>query len=143
MRRLRVDRDAEGSDRGNLNVLGNRASEPQPPRALAGSEHVIFGGPVASRTGGKLNEVLTSLSETMRESTALKGEVRGLAAHGKLTGMVLTMLPLIIAAIMTVVNLGYLAVLVHFPSGKYLIAAAIACLIAGHFVIRRLVDIRV
>ena len=96
-----------------------------------------------SRTGGKLNEVLTSLSETMRESTALKGEVRGLAAHGKLTGMVLTMLPLIIAAIMTVVNPGYLAVLVHFPSGKYLIAAAIACLIAGHFVIRRLVDIRV
>ncbi|MGI8743484.1 MAG: type II secretion system F family protein [Bryobacteraceae bacterium] len=96
-----------------------------------------------SRTGGKLNEVLSNLSETMRASTALKGEVRALAAHGKLTGIVLTALPLVIAAIMLVVNPGYLAILLQHPTGKYLIVAAIACLIAGHFVIRRLVDIRI
>jgi tight adherence protein B len=45
-----------------------------------------------TRTGGKLNEVLGRVAENMRESTALKGEVRALAAHGKLTGMVLTVL---------------------------------------------------
>ena len=43
-----------------------------------------------NRTGGKLNEVLGKLAENMRESVALKGEVRALAAHGKLTGAVLT-----------------------------------------------------
>lgn len=96
-----------------------------------------------SRTGGKLNEVLSNLAETMRESTALKGEVRALAAHGKLTGLVLTMLPLVIAAIMLAVNPSYLAILFQHPNGKYLIVAAIACLVAGHFVIRRLVDIQV
>ena len=96
-----------------------------------------------SRTGGKLNEVLSNLAETMREATALKGEVRALAAHGRLTGTVLTLLPLVIAGIMAVVNPGYLDVLIQNPTGKYMIIAAVSCLIAGHFVIRRLVDIKV
>jgi tight adherence protein B len=96
-----------------------------------------------SRTGGKLNEVLSSVAETMRESLALKGEVRALAAHGCLTGTVLTLLPLVIAAIMAIVNPGYLDVLLQSQTGRYLIVASIACLIAGHFVIRSLVDIKV
>lgn len=96
-----------------------------------------------ARTGGKLNEVLSNLAETMRESTALKGEVRALAAHGRLTGLVLTVLPLVIATVMLAVDPSYLAALIQYPPGKYLIAAAGACLIAGHFVIRRLVDIKV
>src|SRR5262249_44275772 len=43
-----------------------------------------------SRTGGKLSEVITGLAENMREAQALRGEVRALAAHGKLTGVILT-----------------------------------------------------
>jgi tight adherence protein B len=95
-----------------------------------------------NRTGGKLNEVLQKLSEDMRESVALKGEVRALAAHGKLTGAVLTVLPIAIAGVMMMVSPSYLVVLFHYPNGKYLIAASVVCLIVGHFAIRRLVDIR-
>jgi tight adherence protein B len=96
-----------------------------------------------SRTGGKLNEVLTRLAENMRESTALKGEVRALAAHGKLTGMVLTILPIAIACVMMVVNPSYLAILIYHPYGKYLIGAAAGCLVLAHIAIRRIVDIRI
>jgi len=96
-----------------------------------------------NRTGGKLNEVLGKLAENMRESVALKGEVRALAAHGKLTGAVLTVLPIAIAVVMIMVNPSYLAILFTHPYGKYLIAAAVACLIVAHFVIRRIVDIKI
>jgi len=96
-----------------------------------------------NRTGGKLNEVLATLAENMRESVALKGEVRALAAHGKLTGAVLTVLPIGIAAVMLVVNPSYLAVLVHHPYGKYLIGAAVVCLLLARFVIRRIVNIKI
>ncbi len=96
-----------------------------------------------NRTGGKLNEVLGTLAENTRESVALKGEVRALAAYGKLTGAVLTILPIAIAAIMAVVNPSYLAILFYHPYGKYLIAAAVVCLLLAHFVIRRIVDIKV
>jgi len=95
-----------------------------------------------NRTGGKLNEVLERLAEDMRDSLSLKGEVRALAAHGKLTGAVLTVLPLLIAGIMTVVSPTYMAALIHHPNAKYLISGAGVCLVLGHFVIRRVVDIR-
>ncbi len=96
-----------------------------------------------NRTGGKLGEVLAKLAETMRESTSLKGEVRALAAHGKLTGAVLTILPLVIVGMMLVVNPAYIMTLFTTPYGKYMVAAAVACLILAHFVIRKIVDIRV
>lgn len=96
-----------------------------------------------SRTGGKLSEVLGTLSEGMRESLALKGEIRAIASHGKFTGMVLTVLPLVIALVMGVVNPSYLAVLFTNEYGKYLLGASLICLVAAHFVIRRIVDIKV
>ena len=96
-----------------------------------------------ARTGGKLSEVISGLAENMRESIALQGEVRALAAHGKLTGAILTILPIGIAVMMMVVSPGYMQVLFNHPWGKSLVGAAIACLLLAHFVIRKLVDIRV
>jgi tight adherence protein B len=105
----------------------------------------MFASAVAlqNRTGGRLNEVLATLAENMRESVSLAGEVRAIAAHGKLTGTVLTVLPIGIAAVMMVVNPSYLAILVHHPYGKYLIAGAVACLVLARLVIRRVVDIKI
>ena len=96
-----------------------------------------------ARTGGKLSEVMSGLAENMRESIALQGEVRALAAHGKLTGVILTILPIGIAIMMMVVSPGYMQVLFQHPLGKILIGAAIGCLVLAHFVIRKLVDIQV
>jgi tight adherence protein B len=96
-----------------------------------------------ARTGGRLSEVLGGLAENMRESLALRGEVRALAAHGKLTGVILTILPLVIAIMMMIVSPGYIQVLLDYPSGKTLISAAVGCLVLAHFVIRKIVDIKV
>lgn len=96
-----------------------------------------------ARTGGKLNEVLGGLAENMREAIALRGEVRALAAHGKLTGVILTILPIGIAIMMLIVSPGYMQVLFHHPWGMNLIAAAVVCLVLAYFVIRKIVDIKV
>jgi tight adherence protein B len=96
-----------------------------------------------SRTGGKLSEVLGGLAENMREEGALRGDVRAMAAHGKLTGLILTILPLGIAAMMMVVSPSYMVILWEHPMGKNLIAAAVVCLLIAHFVISRIVDIEI
>jgi Flp pilus assembly protein TadB len=44
---------------------------------------------------------------------------------------------------MAFVNPAYLTVLIYYPYGKYLIAAAVICLVVAHFVIRRIVDIEI
>lgn len=96
-----------------------------------------------ARTGGKLGEVLTGVAENMREAISLQGEVRALAAHGKLTGAILTVLPLAIAAMMAIFSPDYMLTLYRHPFGKTLIAGAIGCLILAQFVIRKIVDIKI
>ena len=83
-----------------------------------------------------------ALSETMRESVSLRGEVRSLAAHGRMSGMVLTVLPLGISLILIFVNPSYLGTLFAHPMGRHLVAGAIGCMILAHFIIRKIVDIK-
>jgi tight adherence protein B len=96
-----------------------------------------------SRTGGKLSEVMGGLAENMREAQSLRGEVKALAAHGRMTGIILTVLPIGIAGMMMFVSPQYMVVLYDHPWGKNLIAAAIGCLVLAHFVIRKIVDIEI
>jgi tight adherence protein B len=96
-----------------------------------------------SRTGGKLSEVLSGLAENMREGISLQGEVRSLAAHGKLTGVILTILPVGIAIMMLIVSPGYMQTLFNHPYGKNLITAAVVCLVLAQLIIRKIVDIKV
>ena len=95
-----------------------------------------------SRFGGKLNEILEELARTIRDSLALTGELRAVSAQGRLTGAVLTLLPLIIAIVMFITNPSYLGMLLWHPFSKYLITGAVACLLLGHFAIQRIVDIK-
>jgi tight adherence protein B len=86
---------------------------------------------------------MSNLAENMRESISLQGEIRSLSAHGKLTGLILTILPIVIALMMMYVSPGYMQVLYYHPYGKNLITAAVVCLVLAHFVIRKIVDIKV
>jgi tight adherence protein B len=128
----------------NLGVGWNRALENLGQRVpLLEVNLFISAVELHARTGGKLSDVMSNLAENMRESIALQGEIRSLAAHGKLTGLILTILPIVIAAMMMYVSPGYMQVLYYHPYGKDLITAAVVCLILAHFVIRRIVDIKV
>ena len=95
-----------------------------------------------SRFGGKLNEILEELAKSIRDSVALRADVRATSAQGRMTGTVLTILPIAIAAIMCVTSPSYIGVLLQHPQGKYLIAGAVACLVLGHFSIQRIVNIK-
>ncbi|HEU0124391.1 MAG TPA: type II secretion system F family protein [Bryobacteraceae bacterium] len=98
---------------------------------------------ISTRSGGRFTEVLENLAETIREGVSLRGEVRAVSAHGRMTGGVLTILPFGIAVMLYLTSPGYLMTLVDHPFGPTLIGAAIVFVIAGHFVIQRIVRIRV
>lgn len=93
------------------------------------------------RTGGNLGEVLARLSETMRESQSLQGEIRALSAHGRMTGIVLTIMPIAIGIILSFVQPGYFEPLLNHPQGKNLIGAAIGMLLLAHFIIGKIVEV--
>jgi tight adherence protein B len=134
----------KASAEANLGMGWDRALENLARRVPVLEVNVFISAVVLhARTGGKLGEVLGGVAENMREAISLQGEVRALAAHGKLTGIILTVLPIAIAVLMTLVSPGYMQTLYHHPWGKSLIAAAICCLVLAQLVIRKIVDIKI
>ncbi len=95
-----------------------------------------------TRSGGRLSEVLEKLAETIRDSASLRGDVNAISANGRMTGTVLTILPIGIASIMFVTSPEYISTLLVYPQGKYLLMGSAVCLVAGHFVIRKIVNIK-
>ena len=94
-------------------------------------------------TGGNLSEILLKLAYVIRERFRLKGQVRAASAHGRVTGVVLTALPLVLTLALLVIAPGYLQGMAKDPDGKYLIAGSILGQIVGYCVIRRIVNIKV
>ncbi len=96
-----------------------------------------------SRTGGNLHDLLENLSETIRERATLKGQVQAMTANGRMTAIILSMLPFIIAGIMLTVNSEYFSILLEHPIGKTLLFLALCGQVLAFLVIQKIVDIRV
>lgn len=96
-----------------------------------------------SRTGGSLHELLEDLSETIRERMTLKRQVRALTANGRMTAIVLSALPFVVAGTMLYVNPDYFDLLLQHPLGPTLLIMALCGQGLAYLVIRRIVNIRV
>jgi tight adherence protein B len=95
------------------------------------------------QTGGNLNEILNRLSHVIRERFQLKGAVKAASAHGRLTGMILTLLPVLTGMALLAVAPGYLQGMAKDPDGKYLIVGAGVGVLLGNFFIRKIIKIKV
>lgn len=94
-------------------------------------------------TGGNLSEVLNSMGSIIRERFRLKGQVKAASAHGKVTGLVLSVMPVVVGVLMLFSSPAYVMVLFQDPDGKKLLYGAIAGQIIGYLVIKKIVDIKV
>ena len=95
------------------------------------------------QTGGNLSEILLRLAYVIRERFKLKGQVRAASAHGRMTAMILSILPLFMILALPIVAPGYLQGMARDPDGKWLIAGAIVAQLLGYYIMRRIVDIKV
>ena len=94
-------------------------------------------------TGGNLTEILEGTAHIIRERFRILGEVRALTASQRFSGMVLSILPLAMAGLVSVMAPEYMRTLLQDPAGKYLIAGALTLQIVGYLLIRRIVAIKV
>jgi tight adherence protein B len=95
------------------------------------------------RTGGNLAEILDKLAYIIRERFKLRGRIRAISAHGRMTGMALTLIPLGVGAIMFYVNPDYVRFFFLDETGRYMMAAAVALQLIGYGIIQKIVTIEV
>jgi tight adherence protein B len=96
---------------------------------------------IQNEVGGKLSEVLIKISETIREREKIQGEIKSLTAQGKLSGIVIGALPLLLALVITLINPSYMQPLFAHPLGMILLGVAAFMQITGMLVINKMVKV--
>jgi tight adherence protein B len=95
------------------------------------------------QTGGNLSEILMRLAYVIRERFRLKGQVKAVSAHGRMTAIILTVMPIVTMLALLLVAPGYLQSMAADQDGKYLIIAAITAQFLGYYFIQRIIKIKV
>lgn len=95
------------------------------------------------QVGGNLAEILDGISFTIRERVRLKGEIRALTAQGRMSAIVVSLLPIALALFILVSNPDFLMVLFEETIGWIMVGAAVLLQVTGVILIRRIVDIKV
>ena len=98
---------------------------------------------VQKETGGNLTEILDRTSHVIRERIRIGGEVRVKTAQGRLTGTILSLLPVLMLVLTSLINPEYARILLHDPVGQKLLYVGAGLILVGSFFIRKIVDIKV
>jgi tight adherence protein B len=98
---------------------------------------------IQRETGGNLAEILENIARLIRERFKLFGRIRALSAEGKFSAIILVVLPFLIALVISLLNPGYIQILIVDPIGPVFIAIALTLMILGIITMSRMIKIKV
>jgi tight adherence protein B len=104
---------------------------------------VVMAIRIQREVGGNLAELLTTVSNTLRERESLRRQVRVLSAEGRLSAWILGLLPVVFALYLTVARPQYLKPLVSEALGWFLIVIGVVLLTVGSLWMRKAVKVEV
>lgn len=98
---------------------------------------------VQMETGGNLAEILENLSQVIRERASMFMKVRALSSEGRMTALVLTVLPILAFAGLFTVNPAFYLDVADDPIFIFGFAGVLLLYLIGFISIRRMVDLKV
>lgn len=98
---------------------------------------------IQKESGGNLAEVLDKVAQTIRERFRLKRQIMVHTAQGRLTGWILSMLPVVLGVGLYLVNPDSVSVLWKRPVGIKMLYAGVCMTFTGSMIIRKIIRIRV
>ncbi len=98
---------------------------------------------IARKTGGNLTEIFDSISNTIRGRMRVERKVRTLTAQGRLQGLVVSLMPVILCVIMTMMKPKLMIPFLTSFTGIACLLVASVLVFVGWLVIRKIVTIKV
>jgi tight adherence protein B len=98
---------------------------------------------IQRETGGNLTEILEKISVLIRERFKLRNQVKALTAEGRLSGLILLLLPPVLALLLMAVNPEYESQLYRHPTGQVMCGVALGFQLLGMWCIHKIVNIKV
>jgi tight adherence protein B len=98
---------------------------------------------IQHEVGGNLADILESIAHTIRERVRIKGEIRVLTTQGRISGYIISFLPIALGFILFFINREYILSLFQHVCGWVMIVTASFAIATGFLAIRRIVNIEV
>jgi len=95
------------------------------------------------RTGGNLAEILDKLAYIIRERFKLRGRIRAVSAHGKMTATALSCIPIAVGVLMFYTNPDYVNFFFKDDVGNMMLGGAVVLQLIGYAVMKKIVNIEV
>lgn len=93
-------------------------------------------------TGGNIAQIFDNLAKLIRERLQFKRQIKALTAEGRLSAIILLMMPIGMFGYIYVVNFKYISVLLTDPMGQLLLICAVVAQIVGFFVMKKMIDVQ-
>jgi tight adherence protein B len=106
-------------------------------------EQVALVSSLQRETGGNSAEVLDRVIENIRERQGLRRLVRSLTAQGRLSRWIVSFLPVALLLLISAINPSYMKPLFTHTSGHVILAVGAVMIVAGSYVIKRIVEFKV
>ncbi|MDE3090350.1 MAG: type II secretion system F family protein [Chloroflexota bacterium] len=98
---------------------------------------------IQHEVGGNLSEILDTIAEVIRERVRIKGQIRALTASQRLSGNVVSLLPVALGTFLFVFNPNYLQKMFTESCGMIMLVTGGFTILMGYFAIRKITDIEV
>lgn len=106
-------------------------------------QHVAVVAALQRETGGNTAEVIDLVAQTVRERIEIRRMVRGLTAQGRLSGGILSGLPIAMLVFISTINPSYVHPLFHTTAGLVALGVAIGLVAAGGITMKKIIEIKV
>ena len=98
---------------------------------------------IQSSVGGNLARILDSISHTIRQRVQIKSQIGAMTAQMRASGWIITLLPIIVAAILNIITPTYFRPMFTEPLGRLMLVVAGVAIFIGNMLVRRITNIRV
>ncbi|WP_161484957.1 type II secretion system F family protein [Neomoorella mulderi] len=98
---------------------------------------------IQRQVGGNLAEILDNIAHTIKERVRIKGEIKTLTAQGRISGLIIGLLPIVLSTVIYLLNPGYLSLLFTTKTGVIMLLSAVLAQLMGVIMIRRIIRIEV
>jgi tight adherence protein B len=106
-------------------------------------EWAVMAVRIQREVGGNLSELLMTVAETMTARQRLRGEVQALTAEGRVSAMVLGILPIGLGVMLWTINPDYMNLLFEENIGKMMLAGSCLLAGAGFLWMKKIIDIKI
>jgi tight adherence protein B len=95
------------------------------------------------QVGGNLAEVLRTVSQTIRDRYSLKRQIKALSAEGRLSSIILSVLPLLLFMALLILNPVFLRPLFTTSIGLMMMGGSVVLMLFGVFWLKKITEIKV